>query len=57
MLDITNVNHGQITSQFLYFFFTSKIITYYRRGDGDRLVRGETGDRRRERPLSRSLEY
>jgi hypothetical protein len=37
--------------------FKNKTITYYRLGDGDRLFRGETGDRRRDRPLSRSLEY
>ncbi|CAF4878202.1 unnamed protein product, partial [Rotaria magnacalcarata] len=34
-----------------------KKLAHYRFGDGDRLFRGEVGDRRRVRPLSRSLEY
>ncbi len=52
MIDITNINCISI-----FYFSISRLITYDRRGDGDRLVRGETGDRRRVRPLSRSLEY
>lgn len=50
MIDTTNPNCISISLEI-------EITTYYRRGDGDRLVRGEPGDRRRVRPLSRSLEY
>ncbi len=48
-----NVNYKQRKKNRYWNLFK----TYYRRGDGERLVRGEAGDRRRARPLSRSLEY